>query len=51
MSKSIVDKPYEFACQWYDVDDIHRCITSSTGKVTATQMNGRKVSFTCWVVC
>ena len=33
MSKSIVDKPYEFACQWYDVDDIHRCITSKLNPV------------------
>lgn len=25
--QSIVRRPWEFACQWYDVDDIHRCIT------------------------
>lgn len=25
---SIVRRPWEFACQWYDVDDIHLCITS-----------------------
>lgn len=26
--QSIVHRPWDFACQWYDVDDIHRCITS-----------------------
>lgn len=26
--QSIVRRPWEFACQWYDVDDIHRCIKS-----------------------
>jgi hypothetical protein len=25
--QSIVRRPWELACQWYDVDDIHRCIT------------------------
>ncbi len=26
--QSIVHSPWDFACQWYAVDDIHRCITS-----------------------
>lgn len=26
---SIVRRPWEFACQWYDVDGIHRSITRS----------------------
>lgn len=30
---SIVRRPWEFVCQWYDVDDIHRCITSKLNPV------------------
>ena len=31
--QSIVRRPWEFVCQWYDVDDIHRCITSKLNPV------------------
>lgn len=29
MEQSIVKHPWQFACQWYDVDGIHRSITRS----------------------
>lgn len=33
MTVKISKEPWKFACQWYDVDDIHRCIVSKINPV------------------
>lgn len=44
MSDSIVENPMEFARQWYDVDDIHRCITDKLNPAFGTAVGIPKLT-------
>jgi hypothetical protein len=53
MTISIVKQPYEFACDWYRVEDIHRAILSrfddSLGNHDPVPSDVRSLDFAEWL--